>query len=116
MQLRILLSNSGYFLCGPCHRPRNPQAKNLFDEAANIFTEEVKFQKTFTRAPSVIVSLNSIHGTTHNGDLAVWLSAEPITPSGFTFKIKSLMDDVSNCKIHWVAIDEFSKRQVSATK
>jgi hypothetical protein len=107
--------DSNYFLCGPGNRPRNPKAKDLFDDAAIIYTKEIKFEKTFTRPPSVIVSLNSIHGVTTKGDLAIWLNADPITANGFTFTMKSLMDNVTNCKIHWVAIDQFSAQQVTTS-
>jgi hypothetical protein len=95
--------DSGVFICGVEKGGAPTSDGKLMDSI--LFEEPISFHFKFAHPPNILLALNSLEATTASGKYAVWLNAEKISRTQFNIVLKSLMRDVHNCKVHWIAIE-----------
>jgi hypothetical protein len=79
-----------------------------------IYSKYITFSHKFSRDPFVLVSVNGLVTTTRDDRLGLWAKADDssISKAGFQLIVKtSFKNSTSECKIHWLAIDQFSKEK-----
>lgn len=82
------------------------------DGENEIYSKYITFSHTFTRDPFVLVSVNGLVTTTKDDKLGLWAKADDssITRTGFQLIVRTMFkNSTSYCKIHWLAINQFSK-------
>jgi hypothetical protein len=98
--------DSGWITCDALEKDKDKENNQIYEKNIN-------YNHTFSRKPFVLISVNGIVTTTKDDNLNLWVTAEDglITKKGFKLKVKtSSRNSTSDCKIHWLAIDEFSQK------
>jgi len=98
--------DSGWITCDALEKDKDKENNQIYEKNIN-------YNHRFSRKPFVLISVNGIVTTTRDEKLGFWVNADDdlITKKGFKLKVKTFpRNNTSDCKIHWLAIDQFSDK------